>query len=103
MLALKLPELSPAFEHAIEFVDQQRDSLVAVLRVDCGVEIRALDFDVAFGGETRDLSRIAFKFEAKSHDAVFMTKQSGGFLLHERLQRRREVQVNAGNNDFVMI
>jgi hypothetical protein len=84
-------------QHAIEFVDQQRNGLVAFVGLNFGVEIGALDLDMAFGFEPgRDrFLRVALQFHAKPDDPLLVTKQSIGFLSNEVLQRRSQFEVDA--------
>ena len=53
VMAFDLKKPSATAEHAIEFIDQQRDCLMAFVGFDHRVHIGALDGDVAFGFETR--------------------------------------------------
>lgn len=92
-----LLEVVALAEHAVEFVDEQRDGLVALVGLNGGVHVGAVDFDVAFGLEPMGdrLIAVAFQFHADPHDAVVVTKQSLGFLAHERFKGRCELEMNA--------
>lgn len=98
MIAFNAVELVAPLQHAIEFVDQHGNCLVTLVRLHGGIHIRALDLNVAFGGEL-DADRgvaIALQFDAHPDDALLVTKQSVGFLADERLQRRRQFKMDAG-------
>ncbi len=84
-------------EHAVEFVDEEGDGLVALVGLNGGVHVGAVDFDVAFGFEPvgDGFVAVAFQLHADSHDAILVTKQSLGFLSHERFKGRSEVEMNA--------
>jgi len=78
---------------------------VAFITLDGRVQVRTVDFDMTLRLESRAdfLLGIAFKFHADAHDALLVTKQSFGFLPHKRLERRCEVEVDAGDDQFVVI
>jgi short-subunit dehydrogenase len=78
---------------------------VAFVCLHCRVHIGPVDFDVTLGLEPvcDRLAGVAFEFYADAHDALLVTKQSVGFLLHKRLKRRGEVEVDAGDDQFVVI
>jgi len=84
-------------EHAVEFVDEERDGFVALVGLNSGVHVGAVDFDVAFGLEPvgDGFVAVAFQLHADPHDAVLVTKQSLGFLSHERFKGRSELEMNA--------
>ena len=69
------------------------------------VEIRTVNFNVTLGLEPGcDLFfRVALEFHTDAHDALLVTKQSFGFLPHKRLERRCEVEVDAGDDQFVVV
>lgn len=98
VIAFNAVKLVASLQHAIEFVDQHRYCLVAFVRLNGRVHVRAMDLDVALRlelGPGRGVA-IALQFHAHSHDALLMTKQSLGFLADERLQGRCQIEVNAG-------
>ena len=84
---LKVME-SNNIDQAVQFV---ADDLVYI-NVAFGFEARA---DVFFG--------VAFQLNADAHDAFFMTKQSFRFLLHKGLERRSQLEMNAGDDELVGI
>lgn len=92
-------------EHSIKFIDEERNGLVAFVALDRGVHVRAVDLDMALGLEARAnfFLGVALKFHADAHDALLVTKQSLSFLPHKRLERRCEVEVDAGDDQFVVI
>ena len=89
--------LVASLQHAVEFVDEERDGFVAFVRLHGRIHIGALDFDVPLGLELHAGGGIAvaFQLHADAHDALLVAKQSFGFLADERLQRRREFEMNA--------
>ncbi len=97
LVAAGFLEVVPLAEHAIEFVDQERDGFVALVGLNGGVHVGAVDFDVAFGLEPvgDGFGAVAFQLHANPHDAVVVTKQSLGFLAHERFQGRCKLEMNA--------
>lgn len=64
-----------------------------------------MDLDVAFGGELRAYfcGAVALQFHADANNAFLVAKQSFGFLADERLERRGQVEVNAGYDQFVVV
>lgn len=84
-------------EHAVEFVDEKRDGFVALIGLNDGVHVGAVDFDVAFGFEPvgDGFGAVAFQLHADADDAILVTKQSLGFLSHERFKGRSEIEMNA--------
>ena len=76
-----------------------------VIRFDHGVHIGAVNLDVALGFETRadGLRRVALQLDAESHDAILVAKQTLGFLTHEGFERRSQLEMNAGDDDFAMV
>ncbi len=105
VVAFDAVELMAALEHAIKFVDQHGDGLVALVRLHGGIHIGAVDLDVALGGELHTVRWITITLElnAESDDALLVTKQSLGFLPDERLKRRSQIEVNAGDDYFVLV
>ena len=105
MIAFHAVKLMAALEHSVEFIDQQGDRFVALIRLDRGIEVRALNLDVTFRRELDSgrVSAIAFQLHAEAHDALLVSEQSFGFLAHERLERRCEFEVNARDDYFVVV
>jgi hypothetical protein len=70
-LQLRMPA-----EHAVEFVDEKRNSFVAFVGLDRGIHVGAVNLDVAFGLEARGDSflGVAFQFHADAHDALLVTE-----------------------------
>lgn len=105
MVALHAVKLVAALEHAVEFIDEKGDGLVAFFGLDGGIHIGAMDLDVALRLEL-DAGRrgaIAFQLHAETHDALLVSEQSLGLLAHERLQGRGELEVDARYDYFVVI
>jgi len=105
LVALYAVELVTALEHAVELVHEKGDRLVALVGLDGGIHIGALDLDVALCLEL-DAGRrgaIAFQLHAEAHDAFLVSEQSLGLLAHERLERRGELEVDARYDYFVVI
>jgi hypothetical protein len=98
-------EIRAAVEHAVEFVDEQGHGLVAFVGGDGGVEIRAVDTDVAFGRKPigDGLLGVAFKLDADADDALFVSEQAFCFILNEGFEGRGEFEVNAGDDQFVLM
>jgi uncharacterized protein len=96
-------ELGATTEHAVELVNEEGDGLVALIFGDRGVHVGAVDGYVAFGGEAMGdvLFRVAFELDAEADYALFMTEEADRFLLHELLEGRREVEVDAGHDDII--
>ena len=92
-------------KHAVEFVHEEGDGFMAFIRRDGGVQIGAVNADVAFGGETvgDGLSRIAFEFDADADDAFFVAEQAFRFFTHESFEGWSEFEVDAGDDQFVLI
>lgn len=89
-------------EHSVEFVDQERNCLVALVRRYRRVHVRTVDFNVTLCGEpiAYRLLGVAFQFHPEPDDPFLVAKQSFGFLAHERLQGRRQWEVDAGYDEF---
>jgi hypothetical protein len=64
-----------------------------------------VDTDVAFGAKAvgDSLLGIAFEFDADADDAFFVAEKSFRFFLHEGFHGRGEVEVDAGDNQFVLM
>ena len=105
MIAFHALQLVTAAEHAVEFVDEQRDRFVTFVGFDHGVHVGTLNHDVALGLETGGdgFFRVAFQFDAKPQDAFFVAKQTISFFPDERFERRCQLKMNAGDNDFTMV
>lgn len=105
LVAADLVEVMPLAEHAVEFVDEERDGLVAFVGLDHGVHVGPLDFDVTLGLEPVGdrLVAVALQFHADAHDAVLVTKQSFRFLSNKRFKGRGEFEVNSGDDEFVAV
>jgi hypothetical protein len=88
VVAFDAMKLVAALEHSIELVDEQRDGLVALIRLHDGIHVGALDLNMALGLELHAdrWIPVAFQFHADAHDALLVTEQSLGFLTDERLQ-----------------
>ena len=104
-VAFHLHQAGATAEHAIQFVDEERHGFMAFVRPDCGVHIRTVDRNVALGLEARadGFFGVAFELNADAHDAFFMTKQSFCFLLHKGLERRSQLEMDAGNDQFMLV
>jgi hypothetical protein len=87
LFAFNFVEVGAAFQHSIEFVDQQTDGFVAFVGGDRGIHIRTVDTDVSFGDEPipHILFGVARELHANAHDALLVSKQSLGFFLNELL------------------
>lgn len=96
LMALGLEHAGAAFEHAVEFVDEHGRGLVALVGRNGGVQIRAVDLDMTFGGKTvgDGLFGVALQLHADSHNAILMTKQSLGFFLDEQFEGFGQFEVN---------
>ena len=105
LMAFDLKQTGTTAEHAVELVDQERDRLVAFVGFDGGVHVGTVDGDVAFGFEAgaNGFFGVALQLNADAHDALLVAKQSFGFLLHEGFERRSQLEMNAGNDQFVVV
>ena len=102
-MAAGLLERGTPAEHAVELIHEERDGFVALILRDGGVHVGAVDGDVSLGGEAVGdiLFRIALELDAEADDALFMTEEADRFFLHELLEGRCEVEVDAGHDDIV--
>jgi hypothetical protein len=98
VIAFNAEQLVASLQHAIELVDQHGDRLVTFIGLDGRIHVGAVDLDVALCGEldSDGLAAVAFQLNAHPHDALLVTKQSLRFLADKRLQRRGQLEVNAG-------
>ena len=105
MVAFDAVELMAALQHAVEFVDEHGDGLVALVGPHGSVQVGTVDLDVALGGELGAVRRIAIalQFDADAVDALVMAKQAFGLVPDERLERRSQIEVNAGDNDIAVV
>lgn len=103
-VSTRLIQLGAAMEHAIEFVDEERHGLVALVGRHHGVERGPGDGDMTFRGKTfcNRLFRIALEFYAYARYPLLMSEQSLGFFLDKGFQGRGEVEVDAGDDQFVL-
>jgi len=78
---------------------------VAFVRLDRGVHVGAVDRDMALGFEARadGFLRVALEFNADAHDALLVAEQSTGFFLDECFERRSQLKVDAGDDQFVVV
>lgn len=74
-------------QHAVEFVDEEGDGLVALVSGDGGVHVGAVDGQVAFGGEAMGdvLFGVAFQFDAQTDDAFLVAEEPVNLFVHELL------------------
>ena len=102
-MAAGLKELGALGEHAVEFVDEERDGLVALVGGDGGIHVGAVDGDVAFGGEAVGdvLLGVALKFDAEANDALLMAKEPVSLLVDELLKGGSEFEVDSGYDEVV--
>ena len=105
VVAFNAVQLVASLQHAVELVDQIGNRLVTFVGLDGRIHIGAMDFDVTLGGELDADGWIAIAFQLYAHpyDALLVTKQSLGFLADERLERRCQLQVNAGYDQIVVV
>jgi hypothetical protein len=76
---------------------------MGLVRRDRGIHIGTMNFDMALGSEAmfRILLGIAFNFYANPHNLFFVAKESFGFVVDECFKGRSEIQVDAGDYQFV--
>lgn len=105
VVALFLTEAVALFEHAIEFVDHQRHGFVTLVGGDGGIEVGALYVHMAFGNEpTVDrLFGVTFQLHADADDPLLVSKQSLDLFTDERFERGGEFEVNAADDNFVLV
>lgn len=98
-------EIGAAVKHAIEFIHKKCDGFVTFVGGDCGVQIWAVDADVALGGESigDGLLGITFELDADADDAFFVAEQTLCFFLDEGFEGWGEFEVNAGDDQFVLM
>jgi hypothetical protein len=72
---------------------------------DGGIHVWPVDLNMALGLELGADCRhaVAFQFHADPHNAFLVSKQSFGFLADKRLERRGQVEVDAGYDQFVVV
>jgi len=92
-------------EHAVEFVDQERDGLVTFVGLHRGVDVGSMNHHMAFGLEPGGDSflGIAFEVKADAHDLLLVAEQTLGFFLDEGFERRSQLEVNPGNDEFMLV
>ena len=78
---------------------------MALIGFDGGVHIGTVNLDVTLGGELHPGSGAAVtgKFHPDPDDPFVVTKQSLRLLVHESLEGRGELEMNAGDDDFVVV
>lgn len=103
VVAFNFKEPGTATQHAIEFVGKHGDGFVAFVGRDRCVHLGPVNLNVPLGGEPMcdRLLQVVLQFHADAHDALLVAKQSVGFLANERLQGRRQLEVNARDDYFV--
>lgn len=104
-MALGLLQLVALGEHAVEFVHEEIDGLVAFVGGNGGVQVGSVHGDVALGGEAvgHGLLRVAFEFHAHADDSFLVTEETVGFVMNELLQGGSEFEVDAGYDQVVVI
>ncbi len=92
-------------QHAIEFVHEKVDGLVALIGSYGGVEVGAIHRDMPFCGEAvgHILLGIAFQFHAHADDALLVAEETVRLVVDELLQRGGEIEVDAGYDQVVVI
>lgn len=105
MVALNFVKAVAPFEHAIELIDHQSNGLVAFVRRFGDIEIGSVNGHMTFSNEStaHRLFRIAFQLHADAYYALLVSKQSLHFFTNERFEGGREFEVNAGNDQFVLV
>lgn len=90
-------------QHAVEFVDKKGDGFVALVGGDGGVHIRAVDGEVAFGGEAMGdvLFGVALELDAQANDAFLVAEEPVNLFMNELLQRGSQIEVDAGYDEVV--
>ena len=103
VVALVLVLAVALVEDVVDLVDEQVDGLVHLLGLGGAVDVGAADFHLGLGDKLVGVVvlAIALEFNADPHDVGFVTKQSLHLLLNVIFQGLREVEMNAGHNNFV--
>ena len=98
-------QIGAAMEHAVEFVHEQGDGLVALVGRDHGVERGAVDGDVTLGREPvgDGLLGIALELDADADDAFFVAEKAVGLFLHEGFEGGCKFEVDTGDDQFVLM
>ena len=101
-MAAHLEVAGPAIEHPIEFIYEHGYGFVALVGGDGSIHVWAMNHDMALGGEAiaDGLFRVTLQFHADPDDPLFVPEQSLRLLAHERLQGRRQLEMNAGDDQF---
>lgn len=100
MISLNAVQLVTSLQHAIQLIDQHGNCLMAFIGLHGRIHVRALNLDMTLGFEL-DSDRwiaVTLQFNAHPDDALLVAKQSFGFLTDKRLERRCQIQVNAGDD-----
>lgn len=102
-MAFDFEKARAAANHAVQLIREESDRLVGFIRRNGGIHIGAMDFNMPLGREAmfRVLIGIAFDFYANPHDLFFVAKESFGFVVDECFEGRSEIQVDAGDYQFV--
>lgn len=71
---------------------------MALIRRDGGIHIRAVNFDVALGGEAMSdvLLRIALELHPQADDALLVSEKAVRLFLDKLFKRRGEVEMDTG-------
>ena len=94
-------ERHPLAEHPIEFVDEQIDRRVSVIRRHGGREVWPGNFDATLRSEDAGASaKIAFDIDTLTQDARFMAKEPFRFGFQRGFHRVSEPQMDAAQNEL---
>jgi hypothetical protein len=105
LLAFNFEQARAAPQHPVEFVSQQRDCFVTLVGFNDRVHRRSVDEDMPFGLEPGPdfFLGVVFQLYAQAHNVLLVAKQPIRFLANEGLQRRGQFEMNAGDDQFVIV
>ena len=86
-MAADFEKLGALGEHAVELVHEEGDGFVALVGGNGSVHVRAVDGDVAFGGEAMGdvLLGVALELYAQADDAFLVAEEPVNLFMHELL------------------
>jgi len=101
LLALEHSQTRAATEHAVEFVFEQVDGLVEVVRGNRCDQIVSANLNDAFGQKLgfAPFGRLVAEIHADPHDLRFVVKQLLHLFPDDPLERIRQVEICTGDDE----